>query len=777
MKMSHTFLGLSFLLLTILFWRSLAKVSAESFNLQVLINELSPIDSEHDWAELYVESGSGNIANFRLTDLDGTDSQLASQPVTVKAGDFVLVHWDSNVDETDLVGDLNMNGYLDLYLSDSPLSGTDDQLVLMNDEEILDAVVWSNYDGVIANSELQDNEDLLLSNDWSGVFAENDQSGAVALAAMDQSLARLETDDTNTKDDWHVLETPTPGEVNLTYEAPFKPELFAEEIGTSSALLTWNALENIQYYELYESLLSGNYDLPLGEIEANIHSYQLEDLDSDESYYYKLRAFGEHDLYTDSDELELQTEAVNDSPFTYLDAPSSAYLGEEVVLDASDSFDPEDEPLIFTWQEKPTNPMLNILETDNDQAVFRASVVGDYSFTLMVSDGELFGDEQEITVEILESELNNYSDQIVINEILANPIGSDLEDEFVELKNIGDESVNLENWQLDDVLEAGSRPYTFSVESIQADDFLVVKRSESQLALNNDKDTINLTAPNGEVKDSVSYNELSEGKSYARTENGEFEVTTILTEGSENEFDEDEVLEEKIESFLEKESLDLTKDFCEEISLAEAKKTLTETICFEATVSTTWGVLGSNLIYLQSGTEAIQAYSSSEIKASLGDKLIFTGEMIGLQNGLRFRIESWEEKYETEELVPLKLLSSEFADDYLGRLIEVSGTVNRNSGQTFYLLDEQGEIKLTIKDSAGFSKPEIARESYLNVLGILDKTSSGYRVLPRSLEDFMFDDGSVPAPNKLVSTGMQHLGLYAAVVLLVTVIRRKLFGL
>jgi hypothetical protein len=56
-----------------------------------------------------------------------------------------------------------------------------------------------------------------------------------------------------------------------------------------------------------------------------------------------------------------------------------------------------------------------------------------------------------------------YSPDIIINEILPNPEGSDTKDEWVELKNKGDSLVDLEGWKVSD---ASSKIYP-----IESDDF------------------------------------------------------------------------------------------------------------------------------------------------------------------------------------------------------------------------------------------------------------------------------------------------------------------
>ncbi|MDD4351907.1 MAG: lamin tail domain-containing protein [Candidatus Gracilibacteria bacterium] len=745
-------------ILAALCWQLWSQVQAEESDFKVLISELSPADSTHDWAELYVLSGSGNVANFVLTDLDGTDSMLAQDVVTLTEGDYAVVHWTTGVDETDLVGDSNNNGYRDLYLADSSLSATDDQLVLLNDEEILDAVIWSNHDGSLASSELDDNLDLVAAEAWQGTFALDDQSGAVLLGEIDQSIARLETGDTNSKDDWQILASPTPGAANIVHTPPAKPNLILQEIGTGSALLAWDSVAEISGYELYEAILSGDYALPLATLDTTETSYESTGLEQDEIYYYKLRALNEQGLFTDSDELEVHTESSNETPTAYINAPEQGFTGEELVLEASDSFDPEDEPLLFNWAEDENNPQRDILETDNEEARFVAEEAGAYKFSLVVTDGENESDEVLAEIDILVPTAESYSDEIVINEILPNPVGADTEDEFIELKNLGDEAVNLVNWQLDDLATGGSKAYTLPSKTIQADSLLVIKRSESALALNNDADEVNFLNPAGEIVDSISYDEsFGEGEAYARTTAGTFQRTTIVTEGKENEFSEaeetDDTPNDSTSSASSSSNTQTASATCEKLSLEAAKENLEDTLCIEASVSSDWGQLGKNLLYLQDGNVAVQGYSSTEITAQIGQKLALEGKMSELTSGLRFKITAWEELTGKTEFTALAINADALSDEYLGRLVKVSGEVTKNSGNTFYLNDSTGELKIVVQESA-FTKPETPKGTELEVVGILDQTSSGYRILPRSLDDLYSATTKLVAPAALSKTGI-----------------------
>lgn len=114
----------------------------------------------------------------------------------------------------------------------------------------------------------------------------------------------------------------------------------------------------------------------------------------------------------------------------------------------------------------------------------------------------------------------------VINELIPNPKGDDEAGEWIELRNVTSADVDLCGWQLDDA-EGGSAIFSLDGFFIPAQSYLVLKRSVSGIALNNDKDSVRLFMPGLPVEHPVPYDEVSyeysvEGQSYIRTENAEF---------------------------------------------------------------------------------------------------------------------------------------------------------------------------------------------------------------------------------------------------------------
>lgn len=125
---------------------------------------------------------------------------------------------------------------------------------------------------------------------------------------------------------------------------------------------------------------------------------------------------------------------------------------------------------------------------------------------------------------------------IVINELMPNPVGSD-EAEWIELKNIGQQAVEVAGWKLSDLKnEYVISKDDFETTIVPAGGFLVINRQVSGLILNNSGgDKVTLFNTEGQLIDQITYNQTAkEGESWARDESGEYNWTVEPTPGTEN---------------------------------------------------------------------------------------------------------------------------------------------------------------------------------------------------------------------------------------------------
>ncbi len=211
---------------------------------------------------------------------------------------------------------------------------------------------------------------------------------------------------------------------------------------------------------------------------------------------------------------------VNQPPVAYAGTDITALINQEIIFDGSLSSDSNNDALTYFWN-------FGDGATDIEQISKHTYLYpGQYIISLLVDDGE-FSDLDIITINI-------YNKSIIISEFLPDPEGTDAENEWIELYNQSNQIANLSNWQLDDQ-EEGSLPFIFPANSlIGPNQFLVLIRSITKIALNNDNDQVRLIYPDGSLAAEINYlAEKKEGFSIA-FDNNDYFWTKIPTPGSAN---------------------------------------------------------------------------------------------------------------------------------------------------------------------------------------------------------------------------------------------------
>lgn len=163
------------------------------------------------------------------------------------------------------------------------------------------------------------------------------------------------------------------------------------------------------------------------------------------------------------------------------------------------------------------------LDSDNDIYDFvltNTITKGEKNILILEEAGGFIGEDQFI-------------DSIIINEIYPNPFGDDSKEEFIELKNIGKETINLDAWKLGD---SSKTRYSLKDVSLKAGEIKAFFRENTKIALNNSGgEEVKLFSKSGLLLETVKYVEKAEeGLSYARKDDGNFVWTTEISPDREN---------------------------------------------------------------------------------------------------------------------------------------------------------------------------------------------------------------------------------------------------
>ncbi len=322
----------------------------------------------------------------------------------------------------------------------------------------------------------------------------------------------------------------------------------------------------------------------------------------------------------------------------------------------------------------------------------------------------------------------DFSTTVLINEFLPNPAGADAAGEFIEIINLGSKEIGLAGWQLDDG-EGGSLPYAIPADvRLPAGGILALRRGQTKIALNNDRDTVRLIDPASVIVSSFTYTDpVAEGVSYNRAVDGGYRLSATVTEGKPN-----------VITTLPGRGL-----------IAGGRATFTSIdsirsfkhgsiVSITGVVSAPPNVLGKNTMYLAGS--GVQVYlSSGTLPASpIGSHITLTGEVSSLAGETRIKVSSPADiavTSQAEAPQPQVVKTGDIGEAVEGFLVTTAGIVTRSSGATFYINDGSGDAKVVVKESTGIHKPKTSRGLAVAVTGVISQTQSGYRILPRFPDD------------------------------------------
>jgi len=317
---------------------------------------------------------------------------------------------------------------------------------------------------------------------------------------------------------------------------------------------------------------------------------------------------------------------------------------------------------------------------------------------------------------------------LVINELLPNPVGTDSDNEFIEIYNPLPFAVDLTGWIISD--EQSEYELSGQIDSLG---YLVIR--DSGITLNNDTDSITLTAANTQEIDQVEYEGAKEGLSYSRSVN-DWSWTGTPTPGEKNIF-----------TVAISSSAKTTKGF-QTVTIEQARQLAGGTrVSLTGRVAVVPGILGAQIFYLAGS--GIQVYSNKK-------------QFPDLQEGMTVKVNgtlsevAGEKRLKTATAGDITIIDStsgaiephqvaigEIDEEYEGWLIKTTGTILEIKGSTLTIADGDSEIEVSIKPATGINVKELYEGDLISITGIVSQTASGYRILPRGVADIKVSSSSV----------------------------------
>ncbi len=375
---------------------------------------------------------------------------------------------------------------------------------------------------------------------------------------------------------------------------------------------------------------------------------------------------------------------------------------------------------------------------------------GEYDVQLIITtETEEYKVNKKIIVTGDQESNNATNENIIINEILPNPYGSDYDGEWVEIYNSTGAAVNLSNWQLDDSA-GGSKPYVFTDDiMIDPGDFFLISREDTGIAMNNLDDEVVLFNEDGEIVDRVEYIETQEGESFARMENGDWSWSEYITPGEKNSLpidgeqsiEEVELIFSSVEPMSEDVNMHIPRIiYFDDIETLEKG----EYVLIEGHVAVMPGILGSQYFYIvdKEDSNGVQIYSHKKKfpQMNIGDLVEIIGEVSEINGEKRIKISEMNNIRvlgHGTSITPEKIVCEDINETQAGRLVEVEGEIVEVKGSSVFLDDGIDEVKIFVKKTTDIDKSVFVEGDTFSVVGIVSLSRSGVRILPRSIDDIL----------------------------------------
>ena len=126
-----------------------------------------------------------------------------------------------------------------------------------------------------------------------------------------------------------------------------------------------------------------------------------------------------------------------------------------------------------------------------------------------------------------------YPAGVILNEILPSPEGADDQGEWIELYNTNNFEIDLSGWKIKDKEGATTNYSLLENTKISAYGYLILKRPDTKITLNNTTDGLTLYWPNEKIIDSMAYEKAPINQSYNKM-GANWQWSASLTPGAKN---------------------------------------------------------------------------------------------------------------------------------------------------------------------------------------------------------------------------------------------------
>lgn len=210
-----------------------------------------------------------------------------------------------------------------------------------------------------------------------------------------------------------------------------------------------------------------------------------------------------------------------------------------INVSAEESSDPDNDALTYSW-----NFGDNTTSNSINPPSHSYTTAGTYTISLTVTDSLGMQSSDSLVINATAAQepptqtppqTQAQTSQIVINEFMPDPEGTDTNNEWIELKNLSDSQINIAGYKLDDA-DGGSSPYVFPDTVLSPQETKAFYNNITKITLNNDTDRVRLFDPTNKLIDEILYEKPISGQSFSRNDSGQWSITSTPTPNAPNIF-------------------------------------------------------------------------------------------------------------------------------------------------------------------------------------------------------------------------------------------------
>ncbi len=298
-----------------------------------------------------------------------------------------------------------------------------------------------------------------------------------------------------------------------------------------------------------------------------------------------------------------------------------------------------------------------------------------------------------------ESNEVNYNHNLRINEIYPTP--KEGEEEFLELFNFSEESIDLSNWSISDKNET---IYLDQI-SINPNSYLVLTEDElNGVTLNNSGDEISLIDPTGYIVDNLEYEKTSKGISNIIDEDGILKQSLLATPNQKNQFIDPNDCFYKASEISIKDFQNIDDNSNKYIISGKIISNLSE--------------IYKNRLYVEDETGGIQLsipenfdfnYKTNDLIKICGTKSSYYKE--NTLKAVDIKPDFYDFKIRTNT-------SIDFIE-HIGELSNYTGTIAKKTSSYMIITIKDSDINLKINKTKNFSFRNLTKGDLINLTGIL----------------------------------------------------------